>query len=253
MLLKQAGGSDFFSRLDQEIIDFSNQTDHRNSEYSLSNSLFATLVVEHANAPEYPRMTRDRLADFTVDDNRLVLGNAPVEPFQEDSGVLAVDDEFHVLPVDLPVKDPLPILTVEADDRGMKKIRLALEEDYSLPQIQVSRSDSNVIVDTEVGRQVVEPDEEARLLLQSRSVVVADKKGDTKNVKVMPKIRVHNYGPLHVFGASGKRLLPLHSDDEYAKARVSAIQANSREQVEVDEDNELLIIDEKSTEDANTN
>lgn len=211
------------------------------SQYYIGDTLFVTCTIEHPDAPEFPRSSSDGFTDYIIDGDRLVLNRAPLEPFQENENLVRYDGDYHSLPTSLP-KYPKRRLTVNSDLRGLEKVTLALEEEYILPNVTISVKNSRIQISVDGYEKTIEPGQMDSLYLGSREVEVRDRDNFTKSVEVNPYLRICNHGQMEVHGSSENGLLPLHSDDPYAKRRVQSILANSEDAVEQDEENNLLII-----------
>lgn len=238
----------------------------RQTDLHLGSVDFVEVVVEHPNAPSFPRAQGDRFPLYFLDQasSRLTLAGAPLDPFAENNGVVS-GEGFRPLPGAALSAREEPMLTVTSDYRGVERTTLHLEEKYTPPRVEVELDGGRATVSTNEQPFHVSTNAEKAVELESRTVDVRERGKETRTVPnpreggpdtvemtapgpvvsrtVTPSVRVRNHGRVDVFGAPNADVVPLDSDDERARSIVQSLKATANSRIRTDQD--LLVLEKE--------
>lgn len=263
-VLKATGAAASFGAIDLTGIQTARTED---PEFYLGDVQYVETIVEHEDAPQRPRTHRDGLIEYVVDEptRRLTLTGAPLDVFQTNDTVVTTGNDFYGLPASIPKLATTDRLTVTADYSRLREEILALEDQYTVPHVQLSAEGGDTVTATADGRNVtVAADDTATLELEPRDVKVRGqstgtkmvenprtegdelievaKEGSVEPVAVTPTVKVRNHGTLKVYGTPNGRVLPLDSTNEYAQNRVSSILSAPDNDIQRTDEADLLVL-----------
>lgn len=234
------------------------------SDYELGELTLLEATIEHAGGPDVTRTFAEDVPHYVVDDGGLFLFT--ISPSELTGTEIGLSTGNHVteLPTTAFKSRPTKSVAVEMNYRRTVRQYLDLVDEYTYPDVRVEAGGSNVATVSVEGRSVeVPPNEERVVELDEREVtaralatetttvpnpreeepstVTAPVEGEEVTDTVTPTVKVRNRGVVTGYGAEDAMVVPLDSDDPYARALVSDV-LDARDDVEIEPDNDLLVV-----------
>lgn len=213
---------------------------------------FVEVKEEHPNAKGGPETSRHGTAGYVVEPsrNRLTLTTAPVETLTNNSLITAADGAYYPQDSTIQVTKSKYALPIKTDYRQVHNRYIALDEAREPPTLSVEPSGNDVRVHGDAHRDNVPAGDTVTL---QRSGVTVNPANSSAGETVTRQVSIRNHGKISVFGHEDYLVLPLNSDDGYAKARVSSLLALTQDGLSKMEDADLLAVPKGATYSAPTN
>jgi hypothetical protein len=223
------------------------------SDYFLGETIFVETKIEYKNVTTSPLLQVTNLANYVVDEknNYLTLTNAPIKKFEDSDLVVTNGSSFVRGGNKLPAQQSERLATLSADYRRLEHRSISLEEPMTVPKLTVNGNGDFATVQFNGDAAAVHTGEEQTIQLGSTPVTVLNEPGEASSdsnetvYSARPRITIRNHGRLPVYGAQNSRVLPLNSDDPYAKARVHSVLNVTPEEAEKATGADLVVIEEQ--------
>lgn len=218
------------------------------SNYYLGDVRFVETKIEYPN-PSGTNLTRTlNLAPYCLDraHDRVTLTSAPVGVFESNDAVVTGGRNFSGLPARLQLQATDSYLPVDVDFRRRTNGITSLSSPMEAPVATVEESGKKVSVAVDGTDVEVPPRETKTLELEPRTVEYTSLAGDTLSETVTPRATIRNNGYLEAFGAAEYKVIPIGSDDTYARDRVNALKAAKKRTeshgIVLEEDDDMVLI-----------